>query len=68
MDEEVIKAVADIQIQAIMFSMEIDWETLTLIEKIKVEPEPQWLISWKAKREESDFNELMDIDWSDNGR
>ena len=68
MDEKLHKAYADMQIQAIMFNMDIDWETLTLTEKVKVEPEPRWLIGWKAKREESDFNELMDIDWEDNGR
>ncbi len=54
--------VADLKIQAIMFDMDIEWETLVLVPKVKVVPEPFWLERWKIKRAESDFDELIDID------
>ncbi len=48
------KAVADIKIKAMMFDMDIDWETASLIPKRKEAQEPQWLINFKDKRQQSD--------------
>lgn len=68
MEKAFTKISSDLLIQSMMFNIDIDWETLTLINKVKAQPESRWLIGWKAKREDSDFNELLDIDWEDNGR
>lgn len=54
---------ADLQVQAMMFNMDIDWEALTLEPKREKTIEPLWLTRWKEKREQSDFNEYFDIDW-----
>lgn len=54
---------ADLQVQAMMFNMDIDWETLSLEPKREEVIEPLWLTRWKEKREHSDFNEYFDIDW-----
>lgn len=48
------KAIADIKVRAMMFDMDIDWETASLIPKRKQTQEPQWLINFKNKREQSD--------------
>lgn len=68
MNSVALKAIADIKIQAIMFNMDIDWETFGLVPKTKNTEDPVWLLKWKTIRQESDFDELIDIDWEDNGR
>jgi len=55
-DQEILdKKVADLRIQAMMFDMDIDWETLEVVPKSKVEPEAIWLTRWKEKVDQSDF-------------
>lgn len=56
------KAVADIQIQSMMFDMAIDWETFELIPKAKKDTTPIWIKKWRDNREASDFDEQFDID------
>lgn len=56
------KLVADLRVQAMMFDMNIDWETLELVPKVQVEEDPFWLARWKEKRDQSDFDEYIDID------
>ncbi len=48
------KAIADIKVRAMMFDMDVDWETVTLVPKQKQTQDPQWLINFKNKREQSD--------------
>lgn len=48
------KRVADLHIQSMLFSMDIDWELLTLREKDEYRP-PEWLTRWKEKQEQSDY-------------
>lgn len=48
-DDELAKAVADLKIQAMMFSMDIDWETLALIPLRKKEEPPIWVKKWQDK-------------------
>lgn len=50
---QAIAKYADLQIQAIMFDMDIDIETWTLIPK-ETYREPFWLTGWKEKIEQSD--------------
>lgn len=46
------KAIADIKVRAMMFDMDVDWETVTLVPKQKQTQDPQWLINFKNKREQ----------------
>jgi hypothetical protein len=62
MNKDACKALSDITIQAIMFDMDVDWETLQLTPKVKKEPEPFWKRKWRENREYQDFNELQDVD------
>lgn len=48
------KAIADIKVRAMMFDMDIDWETAQLVPKRKEVQDPQWLTNFKNKRDESD--------------
>lgn len=47
-DEQALKAVADLMVQAMMFDMQVDWETGTLIPKSTFVA-PFWLTNWKDK-------------------
>lgn len=55
------KVVADLKIQSMLFDMDIDWETLTLVPK-STYVEPAWLARWKDRTADADFNIDMDID------
>lgn len=57
-DQQVQAKLADLKIQAMIFDMDIDIETWSLIPKSDYK-EPYWLSRWKAKQEERDY---MDID------
>lgn len=46
---EEINIINDIKIRAMMFDMEVDWETLQLIPKQKKHIESVWLHNWRAK-------------------
>lgn len=49
-----LKKVHDLMIQAMMFDMDIDWETLSLVEKAKDETQ-SWIKNWKEKQNASDY-------------
>ena len=52
-DEEIKAAYADLQVQAMMFGMDIDIETWSLIPK-ETYKEPFWVTRWKEKRDGAD--------------
>lgn len=52
-DEEIKAAYADLQVQAMMFGMDIDIETWSLVPK-QTYNEPFWLTRWKEKRDGAD--------------
>lgn len=68
MDAQAIKVLANIQVQAMMFDMDIDYETLALVPKKKVVEDPFWLVKFKDQRANADFDTNIDIDRDDNGR
>lgn len=47
------KTLADLHIQAMLFDMDVDWETLQLAPKSDYTA-PMWLTRWKEKVAESD--------------
>ena len=51
--KKLVKKVADLKIQSMMFDMDIDYETLSLVPKIEYR-EPKWLSSWKEKVAQGD--------------
>lgn len=53
LDDEVMEVLADLQIQAMMFDMDIDLETASLVEKRK-DNQPMWLKAWKDKENGGD--------------
>lgn len=53
MTKELEKKIADLIIQAMIFDMDIDYETLTLTEKQK-DDTPIWLKQWNEKRSQAD--------------
>ena len=52
-DNAGLKTLADLRIQAMMFDMDVDLETASLVPK-SAEIAPQWLTRWKDKMAESD--------------
>lgn len=56
-----LQIISDLKIQAMMFDMSVDWETLELVPKTQ-NITPIWIIRWNEKRSESDFDEYFDID------
>jgi len=54
------KKINDLKIQAMLFDMDIDWETASLVPKRKVEK--TWLDKWKDK-----LNDSADHSVTDNG-
>lgn len=48
----VIEILGDLEVQAMIFDMEIDYEALTVTPK--VEPQPFWITRWKEKQENGD--------------
>jgi hypothetical protein len=53
--------VSDLQVQAMVFDMDIDWETLTLTPKTDY-IEPFWITRWKEKEHGSDRDNSRDHD------
>lgn len=51
----------DLEVQAMMFGMEIDYETFDLV-AIKRREDPEWLIRWKDQQDQADFDPYFDID------
>lgn len=58
---KVHEAYADQQVQAMIFDMDVDIETLSLIPKSTYK-EPAWLSRWKEKQNGADFDTYFDID------
>lgn len=58
-DEE--RVIADLRVQAMLFDLVPDWETLSLAPKAE-QTDSVWITRWKEKRDQSDFNEQFDID------
>lgn len=56
---KITKIFNDLKIKAMLFDMDIDWETATLVEK-REDPTPQWIKNWTAKRRALDYNEYYD--------
>lgn len=56
MNDAIIRVRDDLLIQAMMFDMDIDWETLDLVEKKKAEVSKKpWLDKWLDQQSESDY-------------
>lgn len=55
------KAYADLKVQAIIFGMDVDIETWTLVPKSTYK-EAVWITRWKEKQDGSDFDTQFDID------
>lgn len=53
-DKRATKKVANLKVQAMMFDMDVDWETLTLVAKHK-DTTPTWIKRWQEKQAESDY-------------
>lgn len=63
--EEVIRAMNDLKIQAMMFDMDIDIETWTLLPK-ETFRHPVWIQRWREKEDNSDLDVNFDIgDWDE---
>jgi hypothetical protein len=60
-DENTLKAYADLQVQAILFSMDVDIETWSLVPTNNFE-HPVWIKQWKDKQDGADFDTYIDID------
>lgn len=54
----------ELNTQAELFDMDIDWETLTLVPKLKSD-DKQWLINWKEKLANSDRPNTMGLEGVD---
>lgn len=52
-EELLVKTYDDLQVQAMMFDMSVDIETLTLVPK-QVDNTPVWIKNWREKEHESD--------------
>jgi hypothetical protein len=54
-------AYAELQVQAMIFDMDIDIETWSLVPKSNYREKP-WITTWKEKQNGSDFDTYFDID------
>lgn len=61
LNQEHRRAYAALQVQAILFDMDIDIETWTLVPKSTYK-EAVWITRWKEKQNDSDFDTYFDID------
>lgn len=57
--EEQIKKIDDLRVQAMLFDMDIDWETASLVPKTKDET-PFWIKKWKEKQYGADYDPYFD--------
>lgn len=55
------KKLCDLRVQAMLFDMDVDIETWSLVPKVD-RTEPDWLLRWKDKRDQGDFDERFDVD------
>lgn len=65
MNSQVRKAIADLKVQSMIFGMDVDLEAGTLVPKRPDDATPIWIRRWRENRENSDFDEYIDIDRSD---
>ncbi len=49
-----LEVINDLKIQAMMFDLSIDWESLELVPVVK-DQTPVWIKKWRNKFEESDY-------------
>lgn len=54
-DQDIIELRDDLQSQADMFDMEIDWETLNLVKRKVAFSKTPWLDKWLDQQSESDY-------------
>lgn len=59
--QALVEAYADLQVQAMIFDMGIDVETMSLVPKSDYK-EPFWLTNWKERQHGADFDTQFDID------
>lgn len=52
---------ADLKVQAMLFDLVIDWDTLELVPK-QVDETPAWAQRYRDSRGEADFDERIDVD------
>jgi hypothetical protein len=52
--ERIRSIAADLKIQAMMFDLDVDWESLELTPK-RTDTQPFWVKNWKDKLNESDY-------------
>lgn len=55
------ETLADLQVQAMIFDMDIDIEAMRLVPKSDYK-EPFWITNWKEKQHGGDFDTQFDID------
>jgi len=55
------KPLHDLEVQAMLFDMDIDYEAWTLLPKNTFK-HPVWLQVWRSKQEDADFDVNFDID------
>lgn len=60
-----LKVIADLKVQAMIFDMDIDWETLSLTPKT-IDNKPFWLIRWQDKLNNSDRPNTAGLEGVDN--
>lgn len=59
--EQLRETLDELEVQSMIFDMDVDIETLTLAPK-ETYKEARWITNWKEKRDGSDFNTNFDID------
>ena len=64
--ENAIKLLADLQVQSMLFNMDVDWEALNLVPQNKYQ-EPIWISRWRARELSSD-RQPNDYEGGEDGR
>lgn len=59
----ILRKLDDLKVQSMMFDMDIDIETFSLVEKRKVEDKPFWLQRWTDKVADGDNQPEFNVDW-----
>lgn len=61
LSKEASDKIDDLKVQAMMFDMEVDWETLQLVPK-RIDETPSWIKRWRERLNDQDFDPRFDID------
>jgi hypothetical protein len=56
-NEQLLEAYAELQVQAMIFDMDVDIETWTLVPKSTYK-EPRWITVWKEKQYGADHDDV----------